>query len=74
MNYFEEVKKGLIAKGAKGNITKDSDLTMIGIDSLDLMDSVVELEKKYNIQLSDDTLMSIKTVNDIIVAIEELVK
>lgn len=74
MNYFEEIKKGLVAKGAKGNITKESDLREIGIDSLDLMDSVVDLEQKLNIQLSDDTLMSIKTVNDIVVAVEELVK
>ncbi|WP_338983221.1 phosphopantetheine-binding protein [Spiroplasma endosymbiont of Othius punctulatus] len=74
MNYFEEIKKGLIAKGAKGSITKDSDLRSVGIDSLDLMDSVIELETKLNIQFSDETLMAIKTVNDIVVAVEELVK
>ncbi|AHI53239.1 acyl carrier protein [Spiroplasma culicicola] len=72
MNYFEEIKKNLMDKGAKGSITKDSEFKNLGLDSLDLMDMVVVLEEKLNITLSDDQMMSLNNVSDLVKVIEEL--
>ncbi|ATX70595.1 acyl carrier protein [Spiroplasma clarkii] len=72
MNYFEEIKKALIAKGAKGNITKETEFRSLGLDSLDLMDMVITLEEKLNISLSDDQVMSMQKISDLIQILEEL--
>lgn len=46
----------------------------LGIDSLDLFDIIVELESEFNIEFSDEKLMKIKTINDLILYIKELKK
>ncbi len=74
MNYFEEIKKALVEKGAKGSITKESEFKSMGLDSLDLMDMVIILEEKLNITLSDDQLLNMKTVGDLLNTVEALVK
>ncbi|AKX33806.1 putative acyl carrier protein [Spiroplasma litorale] len=72
MNYFEEIKKALIKKGAKGSITKESAFKDMELDSLDLMDMIVSLENKLEITVPDDDLVTIKTVDDILKVIEKL--
>ncbi|AGR41570.1 phosphopantetheine-binding protein [Spiroplasma taiwanense] len=74
MNYFEEIKSALMKKGAKGSITNATDFKTMGLDSLDLMDMIVLLEEKLNITISDDELMSIKVVGDLLNVIENLKK
>ncbi|AUM62953.1 acyl carrier protein [Spiroplasma monobiae] len=74
MNYFEEIKKALINKGAKGNISNSTDFKSMGLDSLDLMDMIVTLEDKLNISISDDDLLEIKKVSDLLAVIEKLAK
>ncbi|UVD81838.1 phosphopantetheine-binding protein [Mycoplasma iguanae] len=51
--------------GAK-NLKKDSIILNVGIDSLDLVEMVTDLEEHFSIEISDDELMSIKTINDVI--------
>ncbi|AKU79388.1 acyl carrier protein [Spiroplasma turonicum] len=72
MNILEEIKKELVKKGAKGNISKETSFKDMEIDSLDLMDLVVSLEAKLEISISDDDLLSLKTVNDVVLIIEKL--
>lgn len=72
MNYFEEIKSALINKGAKGNIAKDTEFKALGIDSLDLMDMVITLEEKLNIALSDDQIMSMNKIDDLVKILEEI--
>ena len=50
----------------KKKITKD--LTLIGdlgLDSMDFVDLITDLETEYNIQVNDKEVMEIKTVYDI---------
>ncbi|MGX9358497.1 phosphopantetheine-binding protein [Mycoplasma sp. 128] len=47
-------------------ISRDSEIKSLGIDSLDLVQAVTELEEKLNISISDEELLSIKKVSDII--------
>ncbi|WP_339020659.1 acyl carrier protein [Spiroplasma endosymbiont of Atherix ibis] len=74
MNYFEEIKKALINKGAKGTISNNTEFKSMGLDSLDLMDMIVNLEEKLNISISDDDLLSMKKVSDLLEVIEKITK
>ena len=62
---FEEVKK-TISKKFKVNVKMETIISETGIDSLDLLDLVVEVEKKYKIKIDDNSLLNIKTVKDIV--------
>ncbi len=57
----------------KKNFNKDVELNTVlnetGIDSLSLLDLVVEAEKKHGIAIDDDELMGLKTVEDVVKAI-----
>ncbi|AHI54104.1 putative acyl carrier protein [Spiroplasma sabaudiense Ar-1343] len=74
MKYFEEIKKALKQKGAKGDITKDTLFKSLGLDSLDLMDLVVELEEKLGFTIPDDELPGIQTIGQLEKIIENLKK
>ncbi|SFW07103.1 acyl carrier protein [Chlamydia abortus] len=58
---FEEVKKY-----TKKNFNEKSLIKDLEIDSLDLLMLVTDLEKKFNLHVSDQELMEIKLVDDII--------
>ncbi|UKS53925.1 acyl carrier protein [Mycoplasma feriruminatoris] len=72
MTIYNQIIKELKSRGAKGNITKDSEFKSLGLDSLDLMDMVVTLEEKLNIRISDEQLLSLRTIEDLLKVIEEL--
>lgn len=74
MDWFKEIKKSLQDRGVKEEIKLDTKIQDLGIDSLDLMDLIIESEKKYNFRIPDDKLIEIKTVKDLVVIIETLVK
>ncbi|WP_338969613.1 acyl carrier protein [Spiroplasma endosymbiont of Labia minor] len=63
---MEEIKKVLKQKGAKGEITNSTLFDSLGLDSLDIMDMVVTLEEKTGVTFSDETLLEIKSVEDLI--------
>lgn len=73
MTIFEEIKK--IIKDKTGKEVKiDSNLRDLGIDSLDLLDFIVEAETKLNVQINDEELMSLQTIGDVVKALENKVK
>lgn len=51
-----------------------SDIYNIGIDSLDLVELVTEVEDEFEVTMSDQELESLKTVGDIVKAFEKLIK
>lgn len=51
-----------------------SDIYNIGIDSLDLVELVTEVEDEYDVMVSDADLEAIKTVEDIVKVFEKLQK
>lgn len=65
MDIKKVVYKKLSNK-TKQKFTDDSDIYAIGIDSLDLVELITEAEEEFNIHISDEDLMAIKTVKDII--------
>ena len=64
----DEVKEILKEKYfVEKEITNESDLKNdLGIDSLDATSLVLDLEQKYNIEVSNEELVDLKTFKDVI--------
>ena len=65
MNVRDVILKEL-RKFSNKEISDDSNIKDLNIDRLDLLQLVVTLEKNMQISISDEELLSIKTVKDII--------
>ena len=68
-NILEEVIDTIanVTEIDKNIIKEDSNLIKdLEIDSLDLVDLVVEFENKYNFQIPDQDVKEIQTVKDIV--------
>ncbi|CAM9137461.1 acyl carrier protein [Mycoplasma marinum] len=75
MNIKTEIIAAL-KKATKIKITENTKISELGIDSLDLMDLIMEAEGKIGSELSDDVITSLKekTVKDIIEEFEKIAK
>lgn len=51
-------------------ITKETEIKALGIDSLDLVESLMAMEEELGIQFSDEEMLSFKTVGDVYSVIE----
>lgn len=51
----------------------NSTLKSLGIDSLEAMGIIVEVEKYFNVRLNEEALMSMKTLKDLVKSFEKLV-
>lgn len=65
MNYFDKIKEALSSKLKGQELTLDSNLRDLGIDSLDVVDLIMDLEEELRIEFSDEELMSIHTMKDV---------
>ena len=65
-NYLQQFQKLLKEHNINQPITLKTDLQKLGIDSLSLMNLIIEVEEKYGILFPDDELLAIKNVGDII--------
>lgn len=75
MSVLEELKKIVAEKRLKVDLsdaTLNTPFKELGLDSLDVFDVIVSLEKTLNIHLPDEVMMSLQTVNDLITAIEKM--
>jgi acyl carrier protein len=75
-----ETIKRIIAKQlsrAPEDITDDSDLTSLGIESLDLLEIVYEVETQFGIQIpynaNEPGAVALSTVGDVVRTVETLV-
>ncbi len=56
----------------KSRITLESDIIKdLGLDSLGVVELVMEIEDKYGLVADDDTVATLKTVSDVVKYIEE---
>lgn len=62
----EEIIFNELKKYTKKEFTKESYIKKLNIDSLDLLMLVTELEKTFKIAISDEELLNLKTIDDII--------
>jgi acyl carrier protein len=75
-NAFDIIKKIVQKHDMKVNLNDshlNSTLKSLGIDSLEAMGIIVEAEKELGVRLSDDALMNMKTLNDLVNAFNKLI-
>lgn len=73
MSTFDEVKEVIVSqlKVDENNITEDASfIDDLGADSLDTVEFVMELEKKFDITIPDEDAEKIRTVGDAVRYIE----
>ena len=62
----QQVEKLVAAHFGLGKVHEDDDLISdLGGDALDIIELVMELEEKFNIQISDDEAEHMRTVYDV---------
>ena len=66
MNYFDKIKERLDSKIKDKDITVDTSFKDLGVDSLDLVDLVFELEEELGVTFEDDELLQLKTIQDLL--------
>ena len=69
MNKLEEIKNMFAEK--VNNINPNMELKALGLDSLDLVELIMDIEEKYGVEFSNEELMSFKTVEDVLKSIEK---
>ena len=73
-DILDHMLESLKHKTSKTDINESSSFTDIGMDSLDVVEAIMEIETKYAIQLSDDETSKINSVGELVSLIEEKVK
>ncbi len=77
MNQVAEECIALIAKQKSippEQIHLDSTFDELAVDSLDRVSLAFDIEEKYDIEIPEQSLSQIKTVNDMVTGIEEAVR
>ena len=71
MNKLEEIKNMFAEKVKVDNVDPNMELKALGLDSLDLVELIMDIEEKYGVEFSNEELMSFKTVEDVLKSIEK---
>lgn len=70
MDYLAKITEVLEPKLKGKTLTEESNFKDLGIDSLDLVDLVFQMEEALDVQFEDEELLTIKTVGDLIHLVE----
>ncbi|MFQ9924532.1 MAG: acyl carrier protein [Beduini sp.] len=70
MDYLVKITEVLEPKLKGKTLTEESNFKDLGIDSLDLVDLVFQMEEALDVQFEDEELLTIKTVGDLIHLVE----
>lgn len=76
MNDVEGQVKQILTKRigmVPDEISADSRLDELGLDSLDFVELAIAAERTFNIEISDEVLREVKTVRDVVALIQRLV-
>ena len=74
MNTMERLAKVFRKYSKNETLTEQSSLKDLGLDSLDLVEVIMDVEEEFDIQFEDDEMMSLKTVADVLATIESKIK
>ena len=74
MNKIEEIKKQLAVIAKVDAITDEMKLSELGLDSLDVVEFLLQLEEQYDIHFDDIDMSNFKTVGDLLASIEQKLK
>ena len=74
MNIQEQVLEGLKKVVNGKEVSLESNLKELGLDSLDVVDMLMYLEEKFGIEFENDEMMALTVVLDFVSAIENKTK
>ncbi len=74
MDLTKEVIASFTKSAKNKEISLDSNIKDLGLDSLDIVDLLMDMEDKYGIEFENEEMASIVTVGDVIKAIELKIK
>ena len=70
MNKIEEIKEMFAKKVKVESLDPAMELKALGLDSLDLVELIMDIEEKYGVEFGNEELMEFKTVGDVLASIE----
>ena len=74
MNLVNEVLANFQQIAKDKEVTLESNVKELGLDSLDIVDLLMDMEEKYNIEFENEEMTELATVNDVVKAIESKLK
>ena len=67
---IEKVKTILAKKIDITNLKEDDKLSELGLDSLDLVETMIEIEEELGIEFTSEEIANLKTLRDVVKLIE----
>ena len=74
MNIKEEVSKVLAKRVDVSSLKEEDNLTALGLDSLDLVEVMLEIEEVFHIEFDSGEIEETKTLKDVLDLISKKVK
>lgn len=74
MNLVNEVLASFVKIARGKEVTLESNVKELGLDSLDIVDLLMDMEEKYDIEFENEEMTNLVTVNDVVKAIEAKLK
>ena len=74
MDAIETVRAILSEKVDVSNLKEDDSLQSLGLDSLDLVEVMLAIEDKLNIEFTSDEIAQLSTLKDVVKLIERKTK
>ncbi len=71
MEYISKVKEILGKKVNVSTLKEDDNLTDLGLDSLDLVETMIEIEEELGIEFTSEEIANLKTLKDVTLLIEK---
>lgn len=70
MNNIEKAKEILAERIDIKNLNPNDKLTELGIDSLDLVEVMIQIEEAIGVEFTSEEISDLKTLNDVLKLIE----
>lgn len=74
MSKREEIKARIAELAHSESIKEETPLRELGLDSLDIVETLLELEEKYGVTFDDIDMSKLQTVKDLLDCIEARIK
>lgn len=74
MDAIETVKEILSEKVDVSNLKEEDSLTSLGLDSLDLVEVMLSIEDRLNIEFTSEEIANLSTLKDVVKLIETKTK
>lgn len=74
MAVVETVKSILAKRIDISNLKEEDDLSALGLDSLDLVEVMIEIEEELSVEFTSEEIASLATLKDVLALIESKTK